>query len=118
MNLNAYDNIKEKINKTKTWTDIKRKLLISREIKYRPYYSLLKRYDVQKNVVSYFIAMLDKPPLDKVSYNTMTDDYGRIKLNVSSIWDETYLNKLETNCNICCNLVETEYDGDIYLIDI
>ena len=30
MNLNAYDNITETIDKTKTWVDIRKKLLLSR----------------------------------------------------------------------------------------
>ena len=35
MNLNAYDNVIDKIDKTKTWIDVCKKLLLSREIKYR-----------------------------------------------------------------------------------
>ena len=49
MNLNNYDCITEKLNKTKTWVDIHKKLLLSREIKYRPYTCLLKRYNIKNN---------------------------------------------------------------------
>ena len=49
MNLNNYDCITEKLNKTKTWVDIHKKLLLSREIKYRSYTCLLKRYNIKNN---------------------------------------------------------------------
>ena len=37
MNLNAYDSITEKLDKNKTWVDIRRKTILSREMKYRKY---------------------------------------------------------------------------------
>lgn len=118
MNLNAYDNITEKLDKNKTWIDINRKTILSREIKYRKYTCILKQYNVKTNINSYFIAMLDNPP-ENIKYKfTIQDDYGRIKINISSIWNETYLCNLESNCNIMCNLVESENDGDIYSIDV
>lgn len=118
MNLNAYDNVEEKVDKTKTWIDIRKKTIYSREIKYRPYMCLLKRYDSKFKCTFYFIAMLDKPPQDKIATNTTCDDYGRIKIKVSSIWKETYLQELKTNCNIVCELVESAEDGDVYSINI
>lgn len=118
MNLNTYDNITEKLDKTKTWVDINKKLLISREIKYKPYVSILKRYDFKTNSYSYFIALLNNPPVDKIFKKTIIDDYGRIKINLSNIWKETYLSQLESNCNIICELVENDKDGVIYLIDV
>lgn len=118
MNLNAYDSIVEKIDKTKTWIDIRKKTILSREIKYRRFTCLLKRYDVKTNITSYFIAMLDSPPKDRKYKLTVQDDYGRIKINISSIWKETYLIRLANNCNIMCELVESDDDGEIYSIDV
>ena len=118
MNLNAYDSIVEKIDKTKTWIDIRKKLLLSREIKYRPYTCILKRYDSKTNINSYFIAILDNPPKDKIYKSTTLDDYGRVKISLSKIWKETYLPRLKNNCNIICNLVESDKDGEIYSIDV
>lgn len=118
MNLNAYDSITEKINKNKTWIDIHKKQLISRELINRPYNCILKRYDSKTNITSYFIAMLDNPPENRKCKHTITDDYGRIKINLSSIWKETYLPRLGCNCNIMCNLVESDDDGDVYSIDV
>ena len=46
------------------------------------------------------------------------DDYGRIKINISSVWKNTYLVRLGSNCNVCINLVESDEDGDIYFFDV
>lgn len=118
MNLNAYDNITETIDKTKTWVDIRRKQLISREITYRPFTCILKRYNSKTNITSYFIALLDNPPKDRTYKRTILDDYGRIKINLSSIWKETYLNQLESNCNVICELIESDRDGNVYFLDV
>ena len=118
MNLNAYDNVTEKLDKTKTWIDIRKKTIFSREIKYRPYTCLLKRYDVKTGTNIYFIAMLNNPPTDRKYKYTVCDDYGRVKINISSIWKETYLSRLGNNCNIMCNLLENDDDGEIYSIDV
>lgn len=118
MNLNAYDDIKEKLDKTKTWVDVKRKILFSREIKYRPYISLLKRYNSTTSSISYFIAMLNKTDDHKNCKPTITDNYGRIKIRLSSIWADTYLTHINSNCNIVLNLIESDEDGDIYLLDV
>ena len=86
MNLNNYDCITEKLNKTKTWVDIHKKLLLSREIKYRPYTCLLKRYNIKNNTYSYFIALINNPQANKICKRTILDDYGMFKLSVSDIW--------------------------------
>lgn len=118
MNLSNYDGITEKLDKTKTWVDIRKKLLLSREIKYRPYTCLLKRYNIKINTYSYFIAVLDSPPTDRNAKRTLIDNYGRFKLSLSDIWKKTYLNELKSNCNIVCELVESDEDGDVYSIDV
>lgn len=118
MNLNAYDNITEKLDKNKTWIDIRKKTIYSREIKHRKYTCLLKRYDAKTNTHSYFIAMLNNPPIDRKYKITVCDDYGRVKINISSIWKESYLSRLVDNCNIVCNLVESDDDGEVYSIDV
>ena len=118
MNLNAYDNIIEKVDKKKTWIDIHSKILYSREIIYKPYISLVKRYNSKINTNSYFIVLLDNPPKDKLYSRTIKDDYGRIKIKLNSIWNDTYLPNLTKNSNIECKLVEVQRDGNIYFIDV
>lgn len=118
MNLNVYDNIIEKLDKTKTWVDVRRKTLLSRELANRPYTCLMKRYNIKTNICSYYIAMLDNPPEDRKYKSTTRDDYGRVKVNLSQIWNETYLARLGSNCNVMLNLIEHDDDGDIYLLDV
>lgn len=118
MNLNTYDNIREKLDKTKTWVDIKRKQLISREIKYRPYYCILTRFNPKTNIHSYYLAVLDKIPTDKMFRHTNHDDYGRVKINLSDIWKKTYLNNIKSDINIECKLVEEDNDGEVYYLDV
>lgn len=114
MNLNAYDDIIEKVDKTKTWVDIKNKTILSREIKYRPYVSLLKRYNIKSKCYEYYIALLLNRPLNKTSFRTLKDNYGRVKIRVGQIWAETSLNKLNKDNNIDIKFIEQQEDGEIY----
>ena len=118
MNLSAYDSINNKIDKNKSWDDIKKKQLLSREINKRQYSTLVKRYDAQTNTNSYYVAITDTPPKDKVCKKLKIDDYGRVKLNLTPIWNETYLSQLDSNCNIMIERVEHDSDCDIYFIDV
>ena len=118
MNLNAYDIISPKIDKTKSWIDVDRQQLLSRELKYRPYVTLSKRYSKEHNINEYFVILLDECPLDRPSNKTKRDDYGRIKINLKSIWTESSLCYLDSNRNIEIIHVESEDDGDIYKINV
>ena len=118
MNLSAYDGINNKIDKSKSWIDIKKKQLLSREINKRKYSTLVKRYDAQTNSNSYYVAITDTPPKDKVCKKLKIDDYGRIKLSLAPIWNETYLSQLDSNCNIMIERIEHDLDCDIYFIDV
>lgn len=118
MNLNAYDNITEKINKSKTWIDVKKHLLLSREIKYRKFYILSKRFNVENSVYNYFIILLDYQPENKVFYYTKRDDYGRIKIRLHELYNESDLKYFEKDSNIIINHIEHEEDGDVYQLEI
>lgn len=118
MNLTAYDDVEHKLDKTKTWIDVKYKRLLSRELVPRLYYKILSRYDITSNSNNYFLALFDnytsniKPKLLKY------DDFGRIKINVTSIWNNTSLHNLNKNTNINIQLIENQEDGEIYYLDI
>lgn len=118
MNLAAYDDIKPKIDKQKTWVDIDKKLLYSREITYRPYVLLSKRYNKELAEYEYFVIMLDEKPINKISANTNRDDYGRIKIRLMNVFIESSLATLEHSQNINIELVDHADDGDIYKLDI
>ena len=118
MNLNAYDNVVEKINKQKSWIDIKKKILLSRELNVRDYVLLTKRYDKSTNTTDYFVVMLDNPPVDREYKRTKVDDYGRCKISLAPIWGETYLCNVTSDFNISISLEESSYDGDIYKLNL
>lgn len=118
MNLNAYDNITNKINKQLTWIDVNRKELLSREIKFRPYVVLSKRYNPELKQYDYFIILLDDRPVDKTCTRTKYDNYGRIKIGLKTLWEETTLANYEKDENISLTLVDSADDGDVYKLDI
>lgn len=118
MNLSAYDNITPKIDKTKTWIEPKRKLLLSREIKFRKYFTLSKRYNPKYNITNYYIILLDNKLQDRVCTSTKIDDYGRIKISLNQIWNESGLCDRADNFNISVNHLTKDADGDIYYLDI
>ena len=118
MNLSAYDNVIEKIDKQRSWIDIKKKMLLSREINVRNYVLLTKRYDKSTNTTDYFVVMLDNPPVDREYKRTKVDDYGRCKISLAAIWSETYLCDITSNFNISISLEEHSNDGDIYKLDV
>ena len=118
MNLNAYDNVVEKINKQKSWIDIKKKMLLSRELNVRDYVLLTKRYNKATNTTDYFVVMLDNPPVDRECKRTKVDDYGRCKISLAPIWGETYLSNVTSDFNISISLEEHSTDGDIYKLDV
>lgn len=118
MNLSAYDKVTETVDKQKTWIDTIRYQLISREIKYRPYFTILKRYDSNLKVNDYFVALLDNVIPDRICFKTKKDNYGRIKINLKSIWEESNLLYFKNESNISIEHVEEESDGDIYKLNI
>lgn len=118
MNLNEYDNVKEQINKNKTWIDVKHKLLFSRELIFNNYISILKRYNVRTNTYDYYVALSKEPPINKNYDITTVDKYGRILINLSSIWYESSLVHINKNQNINIYHIESNEEGNIYQLDI
>lgn len=118
MNLNAYDVINPKINKAKTWVDVNKHQLLSREFKYRQYVTISKRYNKENNNYEYFIILLDDYPQNRPFSKTKRDNYGRIKISLNSIWQESSLSYYNFDSNVNVDLVDSADDGDIYKLDI
>lgn len=114
MNLVAYDTLNTHINRKKTWIKVSKKLIISKEIKYRKYVSFGKRYDNEENKTVFFIIVLDDSPLDRAYSNTIIDDSGRIKISIKNIWNELGLCNLTNDINIGVKHTQNADDGDIY----
>ena len=118
MNLSAYDKITEKVDKSKSWIHIKSKRLITREIKYRPYSTILKRYVPSCNIYEYYLVISDTTNNDCKFNKVFIDDYGRLKISLLSIWKELGLDKINKNINVNITIDNTQDDCEIYKLDI
>lgn len=118
VNFNIYDDANNKLDRTKTWVNIKYKQIFSREIQFRKYSSLVYRYSVSNNAYTYFIIVSDEPPVNISYSNTIKDDYGRFKINVANIWNKTILQTFKKDTNINITHVDGDSTGDVYELDI
>ena len=119
MNLNSYDDALTKIDKSKTWLNVKYKTLFSREIKYMKYYNISKRYNKTLDITNYYIILCDKLVGDRKWLNTVVDDYGRIKIKIpKEIYNTTILATIESDENINIEKVDTDDSCAIYYLDI
>lgn len=117
INLNAYE-IPQKLDKTKTWININKQQLLSREIKFRKYYIITTKFDVVENICKIYLIVSDN---NDIFYNfnlTKTDDYGRIKINLAEHYAVLNLDKYNKNVNISVKYIEGDNESDVYLLEI
>lgn len=116
MNLSAYDTIDSIKKKTRVYNN--RTLypyIITREVKYRPYYCYVKRYSPALDCNVYFLVLLDDRPGDRKVYHTRLDSYGRIKLSLATLLKEFNNNIIN---DVSIKLDTHTDDGDIYILDM
>lgn len=118
MNLSAYDIIPEKINKDKTWVTPDNKMLLSREISRRKYVCISKKYNQNLHGNDYFIIVLDNIPNTQAYSHIRIDNYGRVKIRLNVIWEDSTLKYITKEQNINITHIEGADDGDIYQLDI
>lgn len=118
MNLSAYDIIPEKINKDKTWVTPDNKMLLSREISRRKYVCISKKYNQNLHCNDYFIIVLDNIPNTQAYSHIRIDNYGRVKIRLNAIWEDSTLKSITKEQNINITHIEGADDGDIYQLDI
>lgn len=118
MNLIAYDEVVDKVDKTKTWLDGKTGNIFSRELAFRKYHTFIKRYNPETKSTTIYIAMLDNKSDAKVAYITRKDTYNRICLKTKLILREFGLNNVDKEVNIHLNHVEHSDNGDVYEVCI
>ena len=100
MNLNLYDDVVEYIDRTRTWVCTRRQCIFSREITYRRYFMLTKRYNPSSRTTQYFLITLDTKPENRHCKPLKVDSYGRVVASVKDIWTTTALVDIEKDCNI------------------
>ena len=118
MNLNDFEIVKAKINKRKTWIDCNKKILYSREIKKRQYYSILKKYNPTTNNTDFYIMTFDDIHYDIEYKPLIQDTYKRIKVYINDIWLETNLHVFASFCTVLVTPLEHTPDHDLYLINL
>ena len=117
MQFTTYDRTKtRKLDRTKTWINIKYKQIFSAEIKYNNYYQIITRFNPNINETEYYVAFM--PNSDEDNKSCRIDDYGRTKFSIANIWNELKLNKLTTDTNINLEYVETIDDVDVFKIGL
>ena len=118
MNLNAYDNVKEELDKHKTWYSPKFKRLYSREIKFRMFYKFMKRWNETYKRDDYFIAISTSNTDGKFSIANR-DNYSRLKVSVpKEVIEDSILNSITVDTNVEIKLVDAQPDGEVYQLNI
>ena len=118
MNLNAYDNVKEELDKHKTWYSPKFRRLYSREIKFRMFYKFLKRWNETIKRNDYFLAISMYNTDGKFSIANR-HNYGRLKVSVpKEVIEDSILNSIVEDTNVELKLVDNQVDGEVYQLNI
>lgn len=117
MSLNEYDTVSTKIDRKKSWIDIKNKIIYSREIKIkRRYYNYLSKYDnVLTGETKYYLSLTDDVSNNKV-YNTVKDNYGRFKFKCNDVFEALGFTQISSDRNITLRHYESGENYDIYEI--
>ena len=108
MNLNAYDNVKEELDKHKTWYSPK----------FRMFYKFLKRWNETIKRNDYFLA-ISTSNTDGRFYRTERDNYGRLKVTIpKELIEDSILNSIVEDTNVELKLVDNQVDGEVYQLNI
>lgn len=113
MSVTEYENVEQKLDRSKTWINIKYRKIFSREIIYKEYYSINKRFNKDLNEYEYYLITYDVPPLNQKVYKTYVDNWGRKKYWVDSIWNESNIQYYNKDTNIEVKIVEK---ADTYIV--
>ena len=92
INLNEFDKVDEKVDKNKTQLYVAGKCLISNEVPKYKYYNLYKKYNPETNLTNYYIVF-SKENINNDLKISHIDDYGRVKIPISTIYKESGLYK-------------------------
>ena len=117
MPLNEYDTVSTKIDRKKSWIDIKHKIIYSREINpKRRYYNYLSKYDnVLTGETKYYLSLTDDVSNNKY-YNTVRDNYGRFKFKCNDVFEALGFTQTSSDKNITLRYYESGENYDIYEI--
>lgn len=120
MNLNAYDNVKEQLDKYKTWYSPKFRRLYSREIKFRMFYKFVKRWNETYKRDDYFLVISSSTSNIYGNFSISNrDNYGRLKVSVpKEVIEDSILNSMTVDTNVEVKIVDSQPDGEVYQLNI
>jgi hypothetical protein len=117
-----YDIVNKKIDKNKTWIDIKSKRIFTKEF-IRPFtsYIIAKKFIPEENVTKYYI-ILGNNLLN--SRKCILDAYGRMKIRIGDIWNDLGIDNILSNekyqgiTSLRCNFTHVDSgDNDVTEFD-
>lgn len=111
MNFTTYDNVKQKLDRTKTWVNPKYKQVFSAEIKYHHYCQIIRKYIPEENIYEYYIAFMDNKDFENKSCRL--DELGRTRINISEIWND-FCKDISVDTNVILEYIESINGADIF----
>ena len=117
LDLRLYDRVYPKY---KNWIDTKLKILYSRIMTYRMYFTMLKKYDTKKEHSKYYIVCSDEVDYESEWFNVIQKNSSVVKFPLRQFWDKidtTHIDKDDV-VEINIEVVETADNAEIYYIDI
>lgn len=114
INFNLYD---DAVSNLKTWIDPQYKRLYSYAITYKPFYTVLTKYNKVDKQTYFYIALLDDVIPNKVCKSVMRTKSGACKIDLTPIWNKL---KIISNETISINISKEDEDNNviIYKLDI
>lgn len=117
MNLAAYDKINNIIDKRRSWIDVFKRCIFTKETSCRNYVSFGKKYNPSERYTVYYVILSTAEPKDRPSAKCVLTTNGYIKISIKNIISELGLDGSESNyINIVLKPVKHEDDCDIYEI--
>lgn len=114
INLSAYDNVKIEHD---TWIDSKYKRFYSKSIPYRPFFTILKRFNPDLNRTEFYLVLMDEHIDGRVCKPVARSPKGFIKINLGIFWDSLGVGNIGV-AEIEYSTVEVADNAIIYYIDI
>ena len=105
MNLNAYDNVNDSAT-LKTWIDPYYRKLYSREMKFYPYFTMLKRYNDKIKTDEFYLCLSNETD-DGHDWRSTSHYNNSIKVSLSEFWANSRLKDIHTKTYI---IIDKDYE--------
>lgn len=115
INLNEYDSVATVHD---TWIDANYRCLYSYNIKYKNFFTILKKYNKINRTYDYYLIFFDNPP-DNIVFNKINiRKNGLLKCSLIKFWNSIPITNIQTRQDIIVELKEETDDSIVYYLDI